>query len=312
MSTACYAQCDGRLRTLEPQALEAAMWIDFHNPGRADRERMGELGIDLPRPEELESIEPSARLYRGDTGDVITVNLSEPGERGETFGPVSFILHGAQLITVRYHSPQLWYGLALTDIGSKGDLLAALLTLSVGHIADALEARDRRLDRLTNQVFAQSAKTSPARLRRLIRESGRMGEELSEIRLNLLILRRALVHLDQLRSESRISFSGKAAMRNLDRDVEALTVHADYLGGRVTLAIDATVGLISLAQNDTARIYSVVAVLFLPATLIASVFGMNFADMPMLGSDWGFDIALLLMLVAAAAIFVLFLIRRWL
>jgi magnesium transporter len=99
----------------------------------------------------------------------------------------------------------------------------------------------------------------------------------------------------------------KAFIKSLTRDIDALEVHADFLSGRVGLATDTTLGVISLAQNAialeqnaTSRILSVVAVLFLPPTLIASIFGMNFAWMPAVAWVGGFPLAMVLMVASAA------------
>jgi magnesium transporter len=89
-------------------------------------------------------------------------------------------------------------------------------------------------------------------------------------------------------------------------------VHADFLSSRVALASDATLGMINLEQNSTVRIVSVVAVLFLPPTLIASVYGMNFEFMPELAFTWGYPMALGLMLASAAGTYLFFKWRNWL
>lgn len=314
MTITSYALDGDQLRLLAPDTPpEDAMWIDLYMPGRRDRETVGDLGQPVPRPEDMQSIEPSRRIFSRDDTDMITVHLTETDVDGEDhFAPVTFMLSPDRLITVRYHGANLWDGLTLTNRATPGDVMMALLSLSVGHIADLLELRDRQLDRVAHEVFSKRPSGERLQLRRLVRTAGRMGETLSEIRLNLLILQRALVHLEQLRGEGRLRLTRKQSLRSVSRDVEALTVHADFLTGRVTLAVDAIVGLISLTQNDNARIFSVVAVLFLPATLIASIFGMNFEDMPMLKSGFGFEASLILMAVVSVAVFLFILIRRWL
>ena len=95
------------------------------------------------------------------------------------------------------------------------------------------------------------------------------------------------------------------------KDIQALGVHADFLSSRVSLATDATLGMISLAQNDTVRILSVIAALFLPPTLIASAYGMNFVNMPELSRPWGYPAALLLMIGSAAVTWIILKWRRW-
>lgn len=96
------------------------------------------------------------------------------------------------------------------------------------------------------------------------------------------------------------------------RDMDALEVHTDFLSQRVGLASDATLGMINLQQNSTVRIVSVVAVLFSPPTLIASIYGMNFDVMPELSQPWGYPAALLSMLAASLIAYLYFRWKNWL
>jgi magnesium transporter len=96
------------------------------------------------------------------------------------------------------------------------------------------------------------------------------------------------------------------------RDLQALEVHGDYLSTRVAQATDATLGMINLLQNTAVRIVSVVAVLFLPPTLIASIYGMNFHLMPELDKTWGYPMALGMMVASAVATYSFFKWKNWL
>ena len=80
----------------------------------------------------------------------------------------------------------------------------------------------------------------------------------------------------------------------------------------MALASDTTLGMIDLAQNDTVRIVSVLSALFLPPTLIASIYGMNFAHMPELAQSWGYPAALVVMVASAVITWAYFKWRRWL
>jgi magnesium transporter len=103
-----------------------------------------------------------------------------------------------------------------------------------------------------------------------------------------------------------------APVKGLMRDLQALEVHADFLSTRVALATDATLGMINLSQNQTIKIVSVVAAVFLPPTLIASVYGMNFDTMPELHWRWGYPMAVALMVAAAVGTFLFFRWKKWL
>lgn len=134
---------------------------------------------------------------------------------------------------------------------------------------------------------------------------------LGRVRLALLSVERALSHFSQTLGARADATPLAGIVKGQLRDVQALGVHADFLSGRVTLATDATLGMINLAQNATVRIVSVVAALFLPPTLIASVYGMNFAGMPELDQPWGYPLALGLMLGSAVVTYLYFKWRGW-
>ena len=124
---------------------------------------------------------------------------------------------------------------------------------------------------------------------------------MGRVRLALLTLGRALNYVDQMLGH-RLSIEGLGlVLKGQLRDIEALEVHADFLSSRLGLMSDATMGRINLAQNTTVRIVSVVAVLFSPPTLIASIYGMNFVHMPELAWSLGYPMALVMMVGSAVA-----------
>jgi magnesium transporter len=98
----------------------------------------------------------------------------------------------------------------------------------------------------------------------------------------------------------------RVATKALLRDIQSLEVHADFLGTRVAMASDAALGIINLAQAHTIKIFSVLAVVFLPPTVIASAYGMNFDVMPELHWTWGYPMALVLMLLSAVGTYAFF------
>jgi magnesium transporter len=149
-------------------------------------------------------------------------------------------------------------------------------------------------------------------LQAALEEIGRQGELLGRVRLSLLTLERALSFFGQTLAGRPESEELKELLKGEMRDIQALSVHGDFLSSRVSLAVDATMGMINLAQNATVRILSVVAALFLPPTLIASIYGMNFRVMPELDWSWGYPGALVLMVASAVATWAFFKWRGWL
>jgi magnesium transporter len=141
---------------------------------------------------------------------------------------------------------------------------------------------------------------------------GGEGERVGRVRLALLTLGRALNYVDQLLGHQLNSEGLGLVLKGELRDIDALEVHADFLSSRLGLMSDATMGTINLAQNNTVRIVSVVAVLFSPPTLIASIYGMNFVHMPELPQIWGYPMALGVMIGSAVLTYAVFRWKGWL
>ena len=238
---------------------------------------------------------------------------------GQIMGPVCFVLRKNSIVTVRHHSPRAFetyppraekssLGCATPD-----RIFLGLIEEVIGRLADHLETAGRGLDDVARAIYNPGPRGHrPKDLETALVNLGGEGERLSRVRLALLTLGRALNYVDQLLNH-RLNADGLGlVLKGQVRDIEALEVHADFLSSRLGLASDATLGTINLSQNSTVRIVSVVAVLFLPPTLIASVYGMNFVQMPELAQSWGYPMALALMVASAAVTWAVFRWRGWL
>lgn len=308
-----------KLERLPPEAdLGTAVWIDLWRPLPGQVEALKGMGFDVPTLEDMEEIEISARLYREDGIDYMTVVL--PGRTEDNFqvsGPVTFIIGHHQLVTVRHHTPRPFetYPMRADKVGPGcADPDRMFLSLGeeiIGRLADLLENAGRALDSVAHQVYAERNAKGEA-LQEALRRVGGEGETVSRVRLALLTLERAISYFGQTLNEGHRGEGLRPVVKGLMRDLQALEVHADFLSGRVGLASDATLGMINLSQNQTIKIVSVVAAVFLPPTLIASIYGMNFQRMPELQSAWGYPVSLGLMLASAAGTFLFFKWKKWL
>lgn len=299
-----YSIENGRLvRLAAERDVADAAWIDLIQPNDAEIAQLRVLGVPVPSLAEMEEIELSNRLYREDGLDYMTAML--PGERagGDRISmPVTFILSTDRLVTVRHRSPRPFLTYperaerSTLGCGTPDRLFLGLVEEIIARLADILEGAGRTLDQTTAAVFERRAVAAASdRLQAALQDVGREAETMARVRLALLTVERMQAFytatLEDRPEEGRL----RAATRAQMRDIQALEVHADFLGGRVSLAVDTTLGLINLQQNNTVRILSVVAALFLPPTLIASVYGMNFTNMPELDEPWGYAFALILM-----------------
>jgi len=299
--------------------LSGALWIDLYRPLDSQVREVAALGIEIPTLADMEEIEVSNRLYREGNHDVMTVVL--PGlstTRAPMEGPVTFILTPERLVTVRHHAPRPFETYpARANNGAAGcitpeRIFLGLLEEAISRLADLLEGAGRALTSATSAVFGGEGPPGPAALQHTLEQVGQQGELLNRVRLSLLTMERALSFYGQHLGANAAADGMKAVVKGEMRDLQALAVHADFLSSRVALAVDATLGMINLAQNATVRILSVVAALFLPPTLIASIYGMNFAVMPELTKSWGYPFALVLMLVSSVATYLFFRWKKWL
>ena len=314
-----YALAPGRVDLLPPgDGLARAGWIDLMQPGPQDLARVQALGRRVPSLQEMEGIEISNRLFREEGADYMTVVLPGLSAAGDSVaGPVAFILSPERLITVRHHAPRPFQtfparaGSAAAGCDAPARVFLGLLEETVARLADILEGISHELDTAARAIFREDGGRDARELQGLLRAVGREGERLGRVRLALISVERALSHFRQTIGGAGDAAALTAVAEGQMRDVEALGVHADFLAGRITLATDSTLGMINLAQNTTVRIVSVVAALFLPPTLIASAYGMNFAHMPELDQPWGYPLALGLMLGSAVATYVYFKWRGW-
>ena len=306
---------------LVPSGVEDALWLDLCKPEPDELARVTGLVPEVPSLADLEEIEISARLYREEGFDYLTVlvpGLSREDGVTPVTGPVAFILGKGRVMTVRYHSPRPFETYAPRadkvgmGCGGPDRVFLGLCEEIIGRIADLLEGAGRELDKITKAIFTTEGMGPEAVvLQRALETSGRQSDMVGNCRLSLLTLERALgffrVGLEAKGSVEPL----KATIIGLSRDIQSLEVHGDYLSSRVAQATDATLGMINLAQNTTVRIVSVVAVLFLPPTLIASIYGMNFHLMPELDFALGYPMALGLMVASALITWFVFKWKKW-
>lgn len=320
----CFVPGNQGLDRLDPPPAdipEACVWVDLLEPTQSEERAVERLlAIDVPSREEMREIETSNRLYEenGTLYMTATVVTKIDTDRPES-AAVTFILSRNRLITNRYVDPlpfrrfvayaERHPAAATTAPG----ILAGLLESIIERTADVLERVGVGLDDLSASVFAPEAKapSQPRNLRTVMERIGRDGDLTSKARESLVTLARQLTFIQQS-TAVQIPNELRARYRSMSRDVLALADHASFIANKSSFMLQAALGLINIEQNNIIKIFSVAAVAFLPPTLVASIYGMNFHFMPELDWPYGYPIALLLMLLSAVLPYVYFRRRGWL
>jgi magnesium transporter len=319
---------DGRgcLSKVEPapdQPLPAtAIWLDLMTPTPDEEQRVESLlGAEIPTREEMQEIEVSSRLYEENGALYMTATvLSKADSDHPEASAISFILAADRLVTVRYAEPQsfeLFAGRCQRSPGpyARGDaVLAGLLEALIDRVADVLERIGLEVDHISHEVFEHPATPRKAgAFQRILRALGRRGDLTTKVRESLVGINRLLMYFAQSgTANTKTAKDLRNRVRTMSRDVRSLTEHASFLSGKINFLLDATLGMINIEQNAIIKIFSVVAVVFLPPTLIASIYGMNFQFMPEIDKVYGYPLALALMLVSAIAPLLYFKRRGWL
>ena len=318
----CVTACD--LVTLPADAV----WIDMLEPTPAEEQFVERaLGVMVPTREEMVEIEPSSRLYQENGAIYATATvLSGLADDDLILTAVSFVLTPAHLVTVRYARPRAFETIkahaerAPLLTGDSGAVLVALLDAIIDRLADILEGVGTDMDRISRSTFRRAkihrnARISTAALQVLLSRIGHAQDVVAKARDSALTLGRVVGFLTFAMNRDKTDkavVGEREHLKTLARDVSALTDHANYLGTNVTFLLDAVLGLINLEQANIAKIFSIAALVFLPPTLVAGVYGMNFEILPELQWRFGYLWALGVMFASAVLPFVVFRWRGWL
>lgn len=299
---------------------DAAVWIDLVSPTvQEDKVVEQLLGIAVPTREEMQEIEVSSRLYVENGARYMTATLMC---QSDTATPkttaVTFILSGHRLATVRYDEPRP-FALVEHKLGrscppkvSGETVLSDLLDAIVDRSADILERIGAEVDQVSHAIFEPEQQAEPPSHNDILKMLGRKGDLTSKVRESLVSIGRLLSFLANEAETMKWPKDARAQIQSMQRDVVSLSDHATYISNKVTFLLDAMLGVVNLQQNNIIKIFSVAAVVFMPPTLVASIYGMNFHHMPELDWRLGYPLALILMILAAILPYVYFKWRKWL
>ena len=308
-------------QSVDPQGVvpEDAVWIDLVSPTiTEDKLVERRLGIAVPTREEMQEIEVSSRLYVENGARYMTATLMcQSDSDSPRTTVVTFILAAHRLVTVRYDEPKPFQivgnklARACPDKATGEIVLVDLLDAIVDRAADILERIGMEVDTVSREIFEPESERNSAHYKAILTSIGRRGDLTSKVRESLVSIGRLLLFLANEAEGMRWSKDTRALLNSMQRDVQSLSDHATYLSNKITFLLDALLGVVTLEQNNVIKIFSIAAVVLLPPTLVATVYGMNFKNMPELDWQYGYPIALLLMAVAAIVPYYIFKWKKW-
>ena len=300
-----------------------SVWIDLVEPTGEERKAAEDFaGISLPTPEEMDEIEPSELLYTKQGVRYMTARVLTLAKTNQPkIANVSFIHKGRLLITMRYDDPKPFqmfsrhaqrFGISRMDPEA---IFVGLVDMIVGRASEILRTTGDRVDALSEKIFERAARRGrPAtdEYQSVLATLGQEGSRISKARESLDSIELMLRFASSPAKGSGEESEPQGHIGTMLRDIASLETQTEYLLGKVQFLLDTILGLVNLSQNDIIKILSVITVVFTPPTFFASMYGMNFKNMPEYDWHYGYQYGLVLMLVSAVVPYLVFRWKKWL
>ncbi len=299
--------------------LQEAIWIDLLSPTEMEEAQVEmALNVGIPTRADMVEIEISSRLHKHNDALFMTALMIAHSETlTPELDPVTFVLTSTQLITIRYIEP-LAFKLFTTRLHKRTisqcdplSYLIELLDASVDRLADILEHASHQLEEYSKNIFRSEETAEKLNYHQLMQQIGLIGDLNTKARESLVAFNRLIAYFAQT-ADARLTPDGHLRLSSLTRDITSLSDYANFLSGKVNFILDATLGMVNIEQNNIIKIFSVAAVIFLPPTLVASIYGMNFHFMPELSWKYGYLFSIGLIMTAAWLPYRYFKYRKWL
>ena len=302
------------------------VWVDLIEPSEHERAEIERAtGLCVPDRPAIAEIETSSRLVNQD--GVLTLStpmISRDAEGALRVAPLGFVVSRDRLLTIRFAGSQVFDKFAEHWRSPSGsgpvtgmEPFLGILEAMVDRLADVLEQLGAELDTLSAAVFRTAAKSdSPSRrrdefLQRTLTDIGQKGEHVSHLRDGLLGVGR-IVRFVQETASVWLQDSERRRLKTIERDIASLNDYDAQMTGKIQFLLDATLGFINIEQNNTIKVLTVVSIVGIPPTFFASLYGMNFKNMPELGWTYGYQYGLCLIGLSILVPLIIFWRRGWL
>ncbi len=317
MITLYLKQYNKIIRQAEPKVFDDLgyddiLWIDLLKPSGAEKRAVEEfMEISLQTRQQIEEIESTSKYSETENAIITNSNFFVPSSDGFRVEPVSFIVAEGVLVSLR-NSEMTTFKEAVKrlqmnwrNFSTGYHLLISILEVRIDYDADLVEAVARQIAALSKDISTMD-KVDRVDIQRI----NVLQENTMMIRENIFDRQRVLSGI--LRSE-RFPRDIFPKLSLMIKDVNSLISHADFNSERLDYLQESAMGLINIEQNSIMRIFTVATLLFMPATLLTGIWGMNFNDMPLVGMGrWGFWITFILILAVIGSMFFYFKRKKWL
>lgn len=287
-----------------PPELGSTVWLDLIDPSDTERKLVEDItGLRVPSRHDLDEIESSSRLYREGGGLYLSTPLTRRREGNTAATPLGIVVSDRWLLTIRFADYPAFdtFAHAVESAGEPlgaHSLLVGLIEAIVDRLADVLEYVGADLGALSARIFGDKedrrSRHLDQRLRSLLKGVGRTGDTVSMIRDSLLGLQRMVLFIGETIKAAEDT-SLRARLKTLERDIRSLSDYDAQVTNKVQFLLDATLGFINIEQNNGIRVVTVASIIGIAPTLVASIYGMNFKNIPELNWSFGYYYALCVM-----------------
>lgn len=299
------------VRLFDDLGYDDILWIDLLSPTIKEQKAVENfMEINLQTRQQVEEIESSSKYSETENAIICNSNFFMPTGDSFSIEPVSFIIAEGVLVSVRFNEFRTftesakWLQMNYRAFPTGYHLLISILEVRIDFDADLVEALAKNIAALSKEISLSDSVD-----KQMLTRISHLQENTMLIRENIFDRQRILSGI--LRSE-RFPNDIYPKLQLMIKDVNSLINHADFSSERLDYMQDTALGLISIEQSNVTKIFTVASLFFLPPTMIASIYGMNFVGIQELHWKYGYPFALGLMVLASALTYLFFRWKKWL
>ncbi len=297
---------------------EGAIWYDILHPKDSEKKLLEEkLKCHFPSKKKMRKFSPSNRFYKREHALFMTASIVSNADTDPKLVPITFILNSKYFLTMRdaelntLHQFKKSIMEEEAELETPVQLFLNLLETIVGRIAELAEKMSGEIDLISKEAFRSDVKSRAKLLNETLTKLGKKGDLAAKVQESLQTLER-LAHFLNFQMSMSKTEKPMEETQILQQDMHSIAEHLTFLAHKINFLLDATLGYISIEQNGITKTFTTITAVFFPPTLIATIYGMNFHNMPELKWEYGYPIALLTILISAIFPFLYFKRKGWL